>query len=89
MIQHQEKDKVHKSMEKEQRAMTSTPTSRDFLLVQSVLFLRHFLQSSVPQKLGVASKVTTLKIYSIIFFAFFFTPSKSGIYSLREMPLWM
>ena len=56
-------------MEKEQRAMTSTLTKKALLLVQCVLSLHHFLQSSIPQNLGVASKVTTLATDSICFFA--------------------
>ena len=69
MMQHQEEEKAQKSMEKEQRAMTSTPTRRDLLLVHRVLSLHHFLQSSVPQNLGVGSKVTTLEMEIIFFFA--------------------
>ena len=67
MMQQQEEDKVHKSMDKEQRAMKSTLTSRDLILVQCVLYLHHFLQSSVPQTLGFPSKVTTLAMDSICF----------------------
>ena len=48
MIQHQEEDKAQKLMEKEQRAITSTPTGKALLLIQSVLYLHHFLQSSIP-----------------------------------------
>ena len=60
MMQHQEEDEAQKLMEKEQQAMTSTPTGKVFLLFQRVLSLKHFLQSSIPQNLGVDSKVTTL-----------------------------
>ena len=49
--------------------MTSTPTKEDLLLVQCVLSLRHFLQYSIPQNLGVTSKVTTLAMDSMFFFA--------------------
>ena len=56
-------------MEKEQWAMTSTLKSRALLLVQRVLSLHHFLQSSTPQNLGFASKVTTLAMDSMFFFA--------------------
>ena len=56
-------------MEKEQRAMTSTPTGKALLLVQCVLPLHHFLQSSIPQNLGFASKVTTMEMDSMFFFA--------------------
>ena len=68
MIQQQEDWESQKSMEKEQRAMTSTPIGVYFLLVQRFLSLFHFLQSSIPQNLGVASKVTTLEMDSMFFF---------------------
>ena len=69
MIQQQEEDKVQKSMEKEKWDMTSTPTGKDLILISHFLSLHHFLKSSIPQNLGVASKVTTLEMYSIFFFA--------------------
>ena len=69
MMQQQKEDESQKSMEKEQRAMTSTLTGKALLLVQSVLSLHHFLQSSVTQNSGVASKVTTLATDSMFFFA--------------------
>ena len=47
MMQHQEEDKAQKSMEKEQQAMTSTPTVKDLLIIQRVLSLNHFVQSSI------------------------------------------
>ena len=56
-------------MEKEQRAMTSTPTEKALLLAQRVLSLHHFLQSSIPHNLGVASKVTKMAMDSMFFFA--------------------
>ena len=65
MRQQQEKDEAHKSTEKEQRAMSSTPTGKDLLLVQRFLSLHHLLWSSTTQNLGVASKVTTLETYSM------------------------
>ena len=49
--------------------MTSTPTGKALLLVQSVLSLHHFLKSYIPQNLGVSSKVTTLVMDSMFFFA--------------------
>ena len=49
--------------------MISTPMGKDFLLVKCFLYLHHFLQSSIPQNLGVASKVTTLAMDSIFFFS--------------------
>ena len=60
MIQHQEEDEEQKLMGKEQRAMSPMPTGKALLLVQCVLSLHHFLKYSIPQNLGVASKVTTL-----------------------------
>ena len=42
MMQQQEEDEVHTFMEKEQRAMTSTPTGKALVLIQSVLSLHHF-----------------------------------------------
>ena len=71
MMQHQEEEEDLKSMENEQRAMTSTPAGKDLLLVQRVLSLRHFPPSSIPQNLGVASKVTTLTMNSMFFFTDF------------------
>ena len=68
MIQHQEEDEVHKLMEKEQRSMTTMTTGKTFLLVHHLLSLHHFLKSSIPQNLGVASKVTTLAMDSMFFF---------------------
>ena len=69
MLQQQEEDEAQKLMEKEQRVMSSTPTGEDFLLVKRVLTLHHFLQFLIPQNLGVASKVTTLAMDSMFFFA--------------------
>ena len=48
--------------------MSSTPTGKALVLVQHVLSLHHFLQSSVPQNLGVPSKVITLAMDSMFFF---------------------
>ena len=67
-MQQQEDDEAQKLMEKEQRALTSTPTGKDLLLVQRVISFYHFLQYSIPQNLGVASKLTTLAMYSMLFF---------------------
>ena len=69
MMQQQDEDEVQKSMEKEYRAMSSTPRGKALLLVQRVLYLHHFIKSSIPQNLGVASKVTTLAMESMFFFA--------------------
>ena len=69
IMQQQEEDKARKLMDKEQQAMTSIPTGKALLRVQSVLSFHHFIQSYIPQNLCVASKVTTLAIYSMFFFA--------------------
>ena len=45
--------------------MTSTPTGKALLIVQRVFSLNHFLKSSIPHNLGVASKVTTLAMGSM------------------------
>ena len=60
---------MQKLVEKEQRAMISMPTGKALLLVQCVLSLHHFHQSPIPQNLVVASKVTTLAMDSMFFFA--------------------
>ena len=70
IMQHQEEDKAQKSIEKKQRPTTSTLVGKDLLLVQPVLYLHLFLQSPIPQKLVVASKVTTLATDSMFFFAY-------------------
>ena len=69
MMQQQEEFKAHKFMDKEQQAIISIPIRRSLLLIQPVLSLRHFLQSYIPQNLGVASKVTTLAMGGMISFA--------------------
>ena len=79
MMQQQEEDEAQKSIEKEQRAMTSTPTGKALVLVQHVLSLHHFLKSSIPQNLGVASKETTLANGQYVSLHGSFTPSTSGI----------
>ena len=68
MMKYQDEYEALKSMEEEQRAMTSTPEGKALVLVQHVLSLNHFLQSSIPHNLGVASKVTTLAMDSMFFF---------------------
>ena len=68
MMQQQEEDEAQKQTEKEQRAMTSTPTGKALILVQRFLCLHHFLQYFIPQNLGVASKVTNLVMDSVFFF---------------------
>ena len=69
IMQQQEEDEAHTLMEKGQRGMTSTPTRNVLVIFQRVLSLHHFLQSSIPQNLGVPSKVTTLAMDSMFFFA--------------------
>ena len=69
VAQHQEEDEAQKLMVKEQRAITSTLKREYLLLVQRVLSLRHFLQPSIPQNLGFASKLTTLAMDSMSFLA--------------------
>ena len=69
MMQQQEEDELQKSTEKEHRAMTSTPTGKALLLIHRVLSLLHFILSSIPKNLGIASKVTTLETNSMFFFA--------------------
>ena len=69
MIQQQEKEEAQKSMEKEHQAMSSTPTGKSLLIIHRFLSVHHFLQSSIPQDLGVASKVITLSTDSIFLFA--------------------
>ena len=64
ITQQQEEDKAQKSVDKEQRAVTSTPTGKALLLIQRVISLHHFIQYSIPQNLGVAAKVTTLAMDS-------------------------
>ena len=59
---------MQKLMEKKQRAMSSTPTGKALVLVHRILYLHHFLQSSVPQNFGFPSKVTTLAMDSMFFF---------------------
>ena len=69
MLQQKEEDKGHKSTEKEQRAMTSTPAGKALLLVRRGISLHHFLKSTIPQNLGVASKLASLSMESMFFFA--------------------
>ena len=69
IMQQKEEDEAHILMEKEYPATTSTPTGRSLLLVQCVLTLHVFLQSSIPHNSGVASKATTLEMDIIFSFA--------------------
>ena len=70
IIQQQEEDKALKLMEKEKRSITSTPAGKALVLVQRVFSLYHFLQYSIPQNLGVVSKVTKLAMESMFFFTY-------------------
>ena len=88
MMQQQEEDKAQKLMEKEQQAMSSTPKGGALLLIQNVLLLRHFLHSSVPHNLGVASKVTTLAMDSMFFFADRLLHLQAVFRVAKKMPLW-
>ena len=88
IMQQQEEDKDHKLMEKKQRAMTSNLTGKDLLLVWCVLYLHHFIQSSIPQNLGVASKVTTLSMESIFFFADNLLHLQAVCRVAKKIPLW-
>ena len=75
-------------MEKEQQEMTSTQIGKALLLVWRVLYLHHFLQSSIPQNLGIASKVTTLAMDSMFLFADFLLHLQAVFRVAKKMPLW-
>ena len=87
LMQQQEEDEAQKSMEKEQQAMSSTPIGKALLLVQRVLSLHHFLQSSIPHNLSVASKVTTLATDSIFLFADSLLHLQAVFRVAKKMPL--
>ena len=89
MMQQQEEDEAQKLMEKEQRYMSSTPTGKAFLIIQRVLSLNHFIKSSIPHNLGVASKVTTLEIDSKFSSRIVYSIYKWYLESPGKMPLWM
>ena len=88
IMNQKEEDKAHKSTEKEQLAMTSTPIVNALLLVKSVLSLHHFLQSYIPHNLGVASKVTTLAMDSMFFFVDCLLHLQVVFIVAKKMPLW-
>ena len=75
-------------MEKEQQAMASTPTGKALLLVQRVLSLHHFLQGSLTQSLGIASKVTTLEMDNMFFFADCLLQLQAVFRVAGKMTLW-
>ena len=56
-------------MNKEQQVVSSTPIGKALVLFCRFLSLHRFLPSSIPQNLGVPSKVTTLAMESMFFFA--------------------
>ena len=68
MMQQQEEDEDQILMEKEQQAMLSTPTGKALLVIQRIISLHQSLHSSIPQNLGVTSKVTNLAADSIFLF---------------------
>ena len=88
MIQHQEEDEDQKWMEKQQRFTTSTPRGKAFLLVQHVLSLHEFPQSSIPKILGVVSKVTTLARNSMFFFADRLLHIQAVFRVVKKTPQW-
>ena len=47
--------------------MASNIKGKALLLIQLILYLHHLIQSSIPQNLGVASKVTTLVTESMFY----------------------
>ena len=67
IMQLQEEHKDQKLIEKEHQAMPSKYTGKALILIHRVLYLHHFLLSSIPHNLGVASKVTTLATDSMFF----------------------
>ena len=89
MIQHKEEEEAQKSMEKEHHAMSSTLTGKALLLIQRVLSLHHFLQSSITQNLGFASKVITVVTASMFFFADHLLHLQTVFRVAGKMPLCM
>ena len=88
MMKQQKENEAQKSMEEEQRVMTSTPTRRALLLSHSILFLHHYIQSSTPHNLGVISKVTTLEMDSMSLFADSLLHLQAVFRVAGKMPLW-
>ena len=88
LMQPQEEDEAQKLTEKEQQAMASTPTGKAFLIVQRALSLHHLFQSSIPQNLGVTSKVTSLEMDSMFFFAYRLLYIQAVFRVAGKMPLW-
>ena len=87
MMQQQEEEEAQKLMEKEQRAMPSTPTGKDLLLIQHVISLQNFILSSIPQNLVVASKATTLATDNIFSLRIAYSIYKRYLESPEKIPL--
>ena len=87
-VQQQEEGEAYKSTEKEQRDTKSTQKGKALLLFWRVLSLHHFLQDSIPQNLGFASKVTTLAMDSMFFFADCLLHLQAVFRVDRKIPLW-
>ena len=68
--------------------MSSTPIGKALVVVQRVLSLHHFLISSIPQNLGVASKVTILEMDSMYFFADRLLHLQAVFIVAGKIPLW-
>ena len=88
MMQQQEEESFLKSTEKEQQETKSMLTGKALLIVHSVPYLCHHLQSSIPQNLGIASKVTILSMGSIFFFVDRLLHLQALFRVARKMPLW-
>ena len=88
ITQQQEEDEAHKYTDKEQLEMTSTSIGKALIFVSHILSLQHFLQSFILQNLGVASKVTTLAMDSIFFFADFLLHLQAVFRVAGKMALW-
>ena len=87
-VQQQEEDKAQILMEKKYQATKSTPTRKSLLLVQRVLSLHLFLQSSMPHNFGVASKVTTLVMDIMFLFVDCLLCIQAVFRVARKIPLW-
>ena len=66
IIQQQEEDEAQKLVEKEQQAMESTPTSRDLIIVQSVLSLHHFLRFILLLLLNYIGKLSVPRYHMFL-----------------------
>ena len=88
MMQQKEEYEAQKLMDKEQRSMTSNPTGKALILIQCVLALHHFLQSSITQNLGVSLKLITLATNSVLFFVDRLLHLQAVSRVARKMPLW-